>query len=169
MSMVTICCWFALICTWSGAAISCRMIPPDWQRWPRDIENGYRGGIRIRSSSWALVISAAVNFKATASFTIVSSPTILSGSTAARKKLIARALGLGLADLEPVRIDLQSIWIGVHVIDGFAVGFHVAIDHVLVRVQIIGIDDIEPHRLTLECIGIVTGRNNADLFLIELI
>src|SRR4029453_17940039 len=57
-----------------------------------------RGGIRIRSSSWALVSSVAVNFKSTASFTIVSSPVILSGSTAARGKNSSR-VRLALASL----------------------------------------------------------------------
>ena len=55
-----------------------------------DLSAAYRGGIRIRSSSWALVNSVGVNFKATASFTIVSSPVILSGSTEARGKKSSR-------------------------------------------------------------------------------
>src|SRR5262245_21223340 len=57
-----------------------------------------RGGIRISSSSCALVSSVAVNFKSTASFTIVSSPVILSGSTAARGKNSSR-VRLALASL----------------------------------------------------------------------
>src|SRR2546422_4906223 len=49
-----------------------------------------RGGIWISSASCSLVSGAAVNLSATASCTIASSPTILSGSTAALGKKSSR-------------------------------------------------------------------------------
>ena len=62
-----------------------------WRDEPgHDTSRVYRGGIRIRSSSCAWVNSVGVNFRATASFTIVSSPVILSGSTEARGKKSSR-------------------------------------------------------------------------------
>ena len=61
--------------------------------------------IKLLFVSWV-----AVNFRSTASFTIVSRPTMLSGLTASRgEKLIACPFCLGFADLEPVRIDLQTL------------------------------------------------------------
>ena len=52
--------------------------------------NIYLGGIWIRSSSWALVSSVAVNFRAAASLTMVSRPVMRSGSTDVRGKKSSR-------------------------------------------------------------------------------
>src|SRR5476649_1113223 len=57
---------------------------------PTNSSLNYRGGIWISSSSCALVSSVAVNFIATASLTITSSPVIRSGSMDGRGKKSSR-------------------------------------------------------------------------------
>ena len=86
-----------------------------------------------------------------------------------REKVIARAFGFFLGDLQPVRINLQGVRIGIQLVDRFAIGLHIANTDILVVLQKIGISDVEPHRLALESIGVVAGRNDADLLLIELV
>src|SRR5207302_10868783 len=60
----------------------------------------YLGGIWISSTSCSLVNSVAVNFSATASFTIVSSPVIVSGSIAGGGKKSSR-VRLAFASVMP--------------------------------------------------------------------
>ena len=60
-------------------------------------------------------------------------------------------------------VDLERRGIGVHPVDGFAIGFHEAVDHGLAVLQGLHVGDQQAHRLALERRGVVAGRDDADL------